>query len=165
MKDCNDARIAARGAGRAESDRRHHACMGNRECLADAKAAWEAEKKRIDEQSAACSERVRRIEASQPPPWAGWKPGDPPPRAKDGRYYLMSCSGKVLGLYKPGGALAMEVKLQGGSCVRAETWGELKLNPEAQRQYGFCPEGGHGRVADGCRFGSPQPEPPRPPTR
>jgi len=36
--------------------------------------------------------------------------------APNGRRYIMSCRGKVLGLYKPGGALKMELKTLPGNC-------------------------------------------------
>jgi len=48
---------------------------------------------------------------------AGWAAvQDPAPVAPDGRRYIMSCSGKVLGLYKPGGAVEMELKTHPGNC-------------------------------------------------
>src|SRR5262249_4772169 len=54
--------------------------------------------------------RVQSQTKAEPPPCLNWKPGDPSPQAKDGRRYIMSCSGKVLGMYKPGGAVEMELK-------------------------------------------------------
>lgn len=153
-RDCSEARIEARRTARAESDRRHQACMGNRECLAAAKARWEAEKQRIDDESAVCYARVRSLERREPPPWANWKPGDPPPRAKDGRYYLMSCSGKVLGLYRPGGALEMELKTRGGSCHPSETWGDVNLLPKGS-EWGYCRDGSWGHRSNGCVHASP----------
>lgn len=148
-RDCSEARIEARRTARAESDRRHQACMGYRECLAAAKARWEAEKQRIDDESAVCYARVRSLERREPPPWANWKPGDPPPRAKDGRYYLMSCGGKVLGLYRPGGALEMELKTRGGSCHPSETWGDVNLLPKGS-EWGYCRDGSWGHRSNGC---------------
>lgn len=153
-RDCSEARIEARRTARAESDRRLHACRGNRECLAAAEARWEAEKRRIDDESAVCYARVRSLERREPPPWANWKPGDPPPRAKDGRYYLMSCSGKVLGLYRPGGALEMELKTRGGSCLPSETWGDVNLLPKGS-EWGYCRDGSWGHRSNGCVHASP----------
>jgi hypothetical protein len=154
LRDCSEARIEARGTARAESDRRHHACMGNRECLAEAKARSQAATQRIDDETAICYARVRSLERREPPPWANWKPGDPPPRAKDGRYYLMSCSGKVLGLYKPGGALEMELKTRGGSCHPGETWGDVNLLPKGS-EWGYCRDGSWGHRSSGCVHASP----------
>ena len=155
MRDCTEARIEARGTARAESDRRHQACRGSRECLAQAEDWWQARVKEIDRESGACRARVRAREQKEPPPWANWKPGDPPPRTKDGRYYLMSCSGKPLGIYKPGGALEMELKTRGGSCHPSETWGELQLKPGATPEWGYCRDGSWGHRSNGCVHASP----------
>jgi hypothetical protein len=155
MRDCTEARLEARGKLRGESDRRRQACNGNRQCLADAEAWWQAATKQVDERRAACNARVRSTAKREPPPWANWKPGDPPPRAKDGRYYLMSCSGKVLGMYTPGGALEMELKSRGGSCHPSDTWGEIKMNPGAVSEWGYCRDGSWGHRSSGCVHASP----------
>jgi hypothetical protein len=155
VRECGKVRREARSAARAELDRQGQICMGNRDCLARAEATWQATTKRIDDERRACDAELRRREAAQPPPWANWKPGDPPPRAKDGRYYLMSCSGKVLGLYRPGGALEMELKTRGGSCHPARSWGELHLKPGEATNQGYCPDGRRGTFAEGCVHASP----------
>lgn len=154
MRDCTEARIEARKSIRAESDRKHQVCYGNRDCLAHAEAWWHAESTRVDKEAAACRARVRSVQKREPPPWAGWKPGDPPPRDKNGRYYLMSCSGKVLGTYMPGGALEMELKTRGGSCHPAESWGELNLKP-GPSEWGYCRDGSWGHRSSGCVHASP----------
>jgi hypothetical protein len=154
-KECTDARIDARGAARAESDRRRQICYGNRECLQRAEDWWKARTREIDDERAACNARVRAKEQREPPPWANWKPGDPPPRDKHGNHYLMSCNGKVLGTYRPGGALEMELKTRGGSCHPAQSWGELNLKPGATPEWGYCRDGSWGHRSNGCVHASP----------
>ena len=100
--DCLNARINQRTTARAASDREAAACSGDRQCVKDAQANWQEAAKQIDDEASACRARVQSQTKAEPPPYLHWKPGDPSPVAKDGRRYLMSCSGKVLGLYKPG---------------------------------------------------------------
>ena len=114
LVDCTNARIEQRRAGRAELDREGQACQGDRQCVAQAQAKWHATEQQIDSASSACRARVQS--QAPRPPAIHWKPGDPPPVAPDGRRYIMSCSGKVLGLYKPGGAVEMELKTHPGNC-------------------------------------------------
>jgi hypothetical protein len=116
MTDCFNARANERKAARAASDRESAACSGDRQCVKDAQAKWNAEAKHIDDEASACKARVQSQTKAEPPPYLNWKPGDPSPQAKDGRRYIMSCSGKVLGMYKPGGAVEMELKTHPGNC-------------------------------------------------
>ena len=116
MTDCFNARANERKAARAVSDRESAACSGDRQCVKDAQAKWNAAAKHIDEEASACKARVQSQTKAEPPPYLNWKPGDPSPQAKDGRRYIMSCSGKVLGMYKPGGAVEMELKTHPGNC-------------------------------------------------
>jgi hypothetical protein len=156
MSDCTESRIEARTRLRAESDLRHQACRGNRQCLAKAEAWWQAATKQVDDARAACNARVRSAQKREPPPWANWKPGDPPPCTKDGqRCYLMSCSGKVLGMFRPGGALELELNARGGSCHPAESWGQIKMNPGPTSEWGYCRDGSWGHRSNGCVHASP----------
>jgi len=157
MRECSDARTEEWTVFRADVDRQRQACMGNRGCLAEAEARWQAGKKRIDDAAAACRARVRREQKPEPPPWANWKPGDPPPVGKDGKHYLMSCNGKVLGTYKPGGALEMELKTRGGSCLPSDNWGDPKLLP-GPSDWGYCRDGSWGHRTNGCTYASPPPK-------
>lgn len=122
LNDCLTMRMSERKTARTALDREGAACGGDRQCVKDAKAKWEATAKQIDNDASACQARVRSQTKSEPPPYLHWKPGDPSPVAKDGRRYLMSCSGKVLGMYKPGGALEMELKTHPGNCMPVEGW-------------------------------------------
>ena len=116
MNDCINARIDHRKGVRAELDREATACSGNRQCVKDVQAKWSAAAKQVDDEATACKGRVQSQTKAEPPPYLNWKPGDPSPQAKDGRRYIMSCSGKVLGMYKPGGAVEMELKTHPGNC-------------------------------------------------
>ena len=123
LSDCNTLRINQRKAARAVLDREGAACRGDRQCVKEAQATWNNAAKEIDEEASACRARARQAIQTESPPYLNWKPGDPSPQAKDGRRYLMSCSGKVLGLYKPGGALEMELKTHPGNCIPRDDWG------------------------------------------
>ena len=155
--DCSHARTEAWTILRSDVDRQRQACQGNRTCLKEAEARWQEGKKQIDGERAACSARVRKQERAEPPPWANWKPGDPPPRGKHGERYLMSCNGKVLGTYKPGGALEMELKTRGGSCLPSDSWGDPRLLP-GPSEWGYCRDGSWGHRTNGCTFASPPPK-------
>src|SRR5262249_11743784 len=76
------------------SDREAAACSGDRQCVKDAQAKWNASAKHIDDEASACKARVQSQTKAEPPPYLNWKPGDPSPQAKDGRRYIMSCSGQ-----------------------------------------------------------------------
>ena len=117
LSECQRTREDQRPSARAESDRDQSACRGDRACLKEARARSEAALGRIDADTSACRARARAQARAEPPPYLNWKPGDPPPVAKDGRRYLMSCSGKDLGLYKPGGAPEVELKQHKGNCL------------------------------------------------
>jgi hypothetical protein len=114
MVDCINARIEQRKVGRAELDREARACQGDHQCLAQAQSTWHATEQQIEAGSSACRARVQS--QAPRPPAIHWKYGDPSPVAPDGRRYIMSCSGKVLGTYKPGGAVEMEMKTHPGNC-------------------------------------------------
>ena len=116
MSDCINARIDHRKGVRTELDREAAACSGNRQCVKDVQAKWSAAAKQIDDEASACKGRVQSQTKAEPPPYLNWKPGDPSPQAKDRRRYIMSCSGKVLGMYQPGGAVEMELKTHPGNC-------------------------------------------------
>ena len=132
MTDCFNARGNERKAARAASDREAAACSGDRQCVKDAQAKWNASAKHIDDEASACKARVQSQTKAEPPPYLNWKPGDPSPQAKDGRRYIMSCSGKVLGMYKPGGAVEMELKTHPGNCFpNDDPW--LRPQPGAAR--------------------------------
>jgi hypothetical protein len=123
LSDCNALRINQRKAARTILDREGAACRGDRQCVKEAQASWNNAVKEIDEEASACRAHARQTMQTEPPPYLNWKPGDPSPQAKDGRRYLMSCSGKVLGRYKPGGALEMELKTHPGNCIPRDDWG------------------------------------------
>jgi hypothetical protein len=132
MTDCFNARANERKAARAAADRDSAACSGDRQCVKDAQAKWNAAAKHIDDEASACKARVQSQTKAEPPPYLNWKPGDPSPQAKDGRRYIMSCSGKVLGMYKPGGAVEMELKTHPGNCFpNDDPW--LRPQPGAPR--------------------------------
>ena len=114
LTDCINARIEQRKAGRAELVRETSVCQGDRQCLAQAQTKWRATEQQIENTSSAC--RARAQSQAPRPPDIHWKYGDPSPVAPDGRRYIMSCSGKVLGMYKPGGAVEMEMKTHPGNC-------------------------------------------------
>jgi len=116
MNDCINARVDHRKGVRAQLDRDAAACSGDRQCVRDVQAKWNAAAKEIDDEALACRARVQSQTKAEPPPYLNWKPGDPSPQARDGRRYIMSCSGKVLGMYKPGGAVEMELKTHPGNC-------------------------------------------------
>jgi len=116
LSDCLATRVNARKAARAALDREAGTCSGDRQCVKDAQARWNTAAMHIDDETSACKARVRSQTKAEPPPYLNWKPGDPSPQAKDGRRYIMSCSGKVLGMYKPGGAVEMELKTHPGNC-------------------------------------------------
>jgi len=85
------------------------------QCNMQMDAKLRALQQRASDENQACRKRV--ISKMSPPPAIHWKPGDPSPVAPDGRRYIMSCSGKVLGYYKPGGALEMELKTHPDNCI------------------------------------------------
>jgi hypothetical protein len=145
--DCNTARINQRGRARAALDNEAAACRGDRQCVKDAQATWDKAAKQIDDEASACRARARRATATEPPPYLHWKPGDPSPQAKDGRRYLMSCSGKVLGLYKPGGALEMELKTHPGNCIPRDDWGPGGFAPGTSDKHS-CYETGTGSLKE-----------------
>ena len=116
MSDCLSVRMDHRKTARTALDHDAAACSGDRQCVKDAQAKWNAAAKHIDDEASACKARVQSQTKAEPPPYLNWKPGDPSPQAKDGRRYIMSCSGKVLGMYKPGGAVEMELKTHPGNC-------------------------------------------------
>ena len=107
-----------------------------------------------DRDHAACRARARAQERAEPPPYLNWKPGDPPPVAKDGRRYLTSCGGKVLGLYKPGGALEVELKQHKGNCLPQDDWGTVNLGDPSSRDGKPCTVGnGVDGYVSGWRLG------------
>jgi len=116
MSDCLSVRMNQRKAARTALDHEAATCSGDRQCVKDAQAKWNAAAKQIDDEASACKARIQSQTKAEPPPYLNWKPGDPSPQAKDGRRYIMSCSGKVLGMYKPGGAVEMELKTHPGNC-------------------------------------------------
>jgi hypothetical protein len=123
LSDCLATRQEARRTARAESDREGAACHGDRQCLKEASAKWERAAKQIDDAASACRARTRAQAQREPNPALHWKPGDPSPQAKDGRRYIMSCNGKILGMYKPGGAMEVELKSRPGNCIPRDDWG------------------------------------------
>jgi len=115
MADCQNRYFAQRKDGAREYERCRGMCdRQDGKCLWQVDAKWHALEQQISDENQACRKRV--ISQMPPPPPIHWKPGDPSPVAPDGRRYIMSCSGKVLGLYKPGGALEMELKTLPGNC-------------------------------------------------
>jgi hypothetical protein len=124
LAECQTMREDQRRAARAESDHVAASCQGDRQCIREARAKWDLAQNEIDSAVSACRTRARSQMKVEPPPYLNWKPGDPSPQAKDGRRYLMSCSGKVLGLYKAGGALELELKTHPNNCIPVDTWGE-----------------------------------------
>jgi len=115
VAECQNNYFAQRRAGKVEYEREYSACNRlDRQCHEQADARWKAFTERASAESQACQKRV--LSQMPAPPPIHWKPGDPSPVAPDGRRYIMSCSGKVLGLYKPGGAVEMELKTHPGNC-------------------------------------------------
>ena len=132
LSDCLTTRVNERKVARAASDREAATCSGDRQCVKESQAKWNAAAKHIDDEASACKARVQSQTKAEPPPYLNWKPGDPSPQAKDGRRYIMSCSGKVLGMYKPGGAVEMELKTHPGNCFpNDDPW--LRPQPGAPR--------------------------------
>jgi hypothetical protein len=125
MSECQTIRENERRAARAQSDRERGACGRDKECHKEAAARWEDAVRQIDDATAACRSQARTKMDREPPPYANWKPNDPSPPTKDGRRYLMSCDGKVLGVYKPGGALELELKTRPGNCMPLDKWGSV----------------------------------------
>jgi hypothetical protein len=125
IMDCTNALFEQLRAARADFEQQMRACGGERQCIATVRSKQSAAMKRIDNETNACRTRVRATAPAERPPYAGWKPGDPPPVAKDGRRYIMACNGKVLGMYKPGGALAMDIESRPGKCMPVENWGNI----------------------------------------
>jgi len=112
--DCIQKNKEERWAARGAFDRESAACRTD-QCFKQAEAKWREMADKIQADKAACDAYLRSQQAAPQPP-IHWKPGDPSPVAPDGRRYIMSCSGKVLGYYKPGGALEMELKTHPGNC-------------------------------------------------
>lgn len=129
IMDCTNALFEQRRAARADFEQQMRGCGGDRQCIAGVRSTQNAEMKRIDEATNACRTHARAATPKEPPPYANWKPGDPPPVAKDGRRYIMACSGKVLGMYKPGGALAMDIESRPGKCMPVEDWAPVGRPP------------------------------------
>ncbi len=116
VAECQNKYFAQRRAGRSEYEREYSACSRlDPQCHAQADAKWNAFTERASAEYQACERSVLSQKPAPPP--IHWKPGDPSPVAPDGRRYIMSCSGKVLGLYKPGGALEMELQTHPGNCI------------------------------------------------
>jgi len=107
--DCRNTETQQLKAVEDEALREWRACQGDRQCAVQ----MQNKRERIIATYTSC--RNRALGQSPQPP-VHWKPGDRSPVAPDGRRYIMSCSGKVLGLYKPGGALEMELKTHPGNC-------------------------------------------------
>jgi hypothetical protein len=115
VAECQNRYFAQRKEGKLAYERETQACdRQDAKCLGQVDAKWSAVQQRFSDEERAC--RQRALSHLPPPPPIQWKPGDPSSVAPDGRRYIMSCSGKVLGLYKPGGALEMELKTHPGNC-------------------------------------------------
>jgi hypothetical protein len=113
VADCSNKATEQLKAAEAEATREWQGCNGDRQCAAQMQDRRYAAKQQITAAYSACRERAL---GQTPAPSIHWKPGDPSPVAPDGRRYIMTCSGKVLGYYKPGGALEMELKTHPGNC-------------------------------------------------
>jgi len=111
--DCRSTRDSQLKVVEDEALQEWRACRDERQCTAQMQNKRYVARERVIAQYSACRDRALG-QTTQPP--IHWKPGDPSPVAPDGRRYIMSCSGKVLGLYKPGGALEMELKTHPGNC-------------------------------------------------
>lgn len=133
MGECQDTRAEQRREAKAAYER--NSCRDDR-CRREAKTQWEIAQQQIDDAAAACRARARTQTKAEPPPYLNWKPGDPSPRANDGRLYLMSCGGKVLGLYKPGSAREVELKTYPGNCIPVEDWGPVGPSKPSQTDEG-----------------------------
>jgi hypothetical protein len=145
FSDCLATRANERKTARATSDREAAACSGERQCVKDAQAKWNSAAKHIDDEASACKARVQSQTKAEPPPYLNWKPGDPSPQAKDGRRYIMSCSGKVLGMYKPGGAVEMELKTHPGNCFpNDDPWLRPQPGTFGTSEKNYCYERGTG---------------------
>src|ERR1700752_489169 len=79
VSDCLATRINQRKATRTASDREAAACAGDRQCVKDAQAKWNAAAKQIDDEGSAGKARVQSQTKAEPPPYLNWKPGDPSP--------------------------------------------------------------------------------------
>jgi len=123
LSECQTARENQRRTARANAEQEMGRCREDRRCVTEARTRMENSMEQIDEATSACRARARSQMKAEPPPYLHWKPGDPSPQAKDGRLYLMSCGGKVLGLYKHGSAREVELKTYPGNCIPVEDWG------------------------------------------
>jgi hypothetical protein len=113
--DCVKQNKQERWAIRGDFDREASACKTD-QCQKKASAKYSARSRELSAHQAACDAYLRGHQPAPQSP-ATWKPGDPSPVAPDGRRYMMSCSGKVVGLYRPGEAVEMELKTHPGNCV------------------------------------------------
>jgi hypothetical protein len=128
MAECQNKRFAQRRAGLQVYERESSTCdRHDAQCHAQADARWKAFQERAWAEYQACEKQA--LSQIPPPPPVHWKPGDPAPVAPDGRRYIMSCSGKVLGLYKPGGAMEVELQSHPGNCIPLENWGPGGFGP------------------------------------
>jgi hypothetical protein len=157
IMDCTNALFEQRRAARADFEQQMRGCGGDRQCIATVRSNQSAAMKRIDNEANACRTRVRATAAAERPPYAGWKPGDPPPVAKDGRRYIMACNGKVLGMYKPGGALAMDIESRPGKCMPVDRIvpGGPSPSPDPTVHFRYCtmPDGSPGQdFGRGCAY-------------
>ena len=141
--DCNNTHTEQRRAAKAELEREGQACQGDRQCVKQSLAKWNAIAQQIDATSSACRARVQS--QAPPPPAIHWKYGDPSPVAPGGRRYIMSCSGKPIGLYKPGGAVEMELKTHPGNCSPVEDpWPKPGVGAPSPGGTSHCYEQGTG---------------------
>lgn len=132
--DCIKKNKQERWAIRGAFDREAGACKTD-QCQKEASAKYSARLKELSAHQAACDAYLHSHQPAAQSP-ANWKPGDPSPVAPDGRRYIMSCSGKVLGLYKPGGALEMELKTHPGNCMPLDNWGPGGFGPSTGNSSG-----------------------------
>jgi hypothetical protein len=111
---CQATKVARTKAAHAEYLRESQECETDA-CRSESDARWLGKRRKINDETAACLNASRPKTA--PAPYANWRPGDPSPVARDGRRYIMSCSGKPLGFYLPGSAAEKDLSARPGNCI------------------------------------------------
>jgi len=144
--DCIKKNKEERWAIRGDFDRESGLCKTD-QCQKEASAKYRARGETLKAHQAACDAFLRSQQAAPQSP-TSWKPGDPAPVAPDGRRYIMSCSGKVLGLYKPGGAMEVELQSHPGNCIPLENWGPGPGPVHGKSSSGRCWDAGSGIYRD-----------------
>jgi hypothetical protein len=142
IADCQNRYFAQRKEAKEEYERERSTCdRRDVQCNMQMDAKLRALQQRAGDENQACQKRV--ISKMPPPPAIHWKPGDPSPVAPNGQRYIMSCSGKVVGVYKPGGAMEVELQSRPGNCIPSDNpWPGPGVGGTAAKEH--CYEQGTG---------------------